>query len=67
MQTVGEVIQRHAFAQPDRPAIVTTGKNLLSYERLQWHVQEIGLQLRRAGFGWAVPVAQEEDFTLEFR
>jgi acyl-CoA synthetase (AMP-forming)/AMP-acid ligase II/thioesterase domain-containing protein len=51
MQTVGEVIQRHAFAQPDRPAIVTLGKNLLSYERLQWHVQEISVQLHRAGFG----------------
>ena len=51
MKTIGEIIQGHRDAEPDRIAVVALGKDPLSYAALHQQINVIRAKLRRGGFG----------------
>jgi len=50
-RTVAELIQMHAAASPQAPAIVLPNRAVLSYGALQRQIDDIGAELKRAGIG----------------
>jgi len=51
--TIAEVLAGHAARDPNAPAIVCAGLQVLSFGDLERHVRRVGAQLRGAGIGSA--------------
>jgi acyl-CoA synthetase (AMP-forming)/AMP-acid ligase II/thioesterase domain-containing protein len=47
---IADVIRSHALARPEHPAVVCPDRRPLSYAGLERQIEDIGAQLRRAGF-----------------
>ncbi len=48
--TIGEAIRLHAELRPEYPAIIASGVRVLSYRDLMDHIDNVGANLRHAGF-----------------
>jgi acyl-CoA synthetase (AMP-forming)/AMP-acid ligase II/thioesterase domain-containing protein/acyl carrier protein len=51
METIADIVRRHAKLAPDSPAIVSEGQAPLTYAALSDLIDRVGIRLNAAGFG----------------